>query len=136
MADQSNQQQQDDELEYAFDRDRDQDMAARPLSPGSLCGSYFRAPDQHDSNAEALWLDGHACLTQEGMVVAQPFASSTGVVYLVEFYGRHGMAGYQQLVDIDRMLEQRWLFYDTDAWLTSRPISDQVELKEVRTSDE
>jgi hypothetical protein len=113
--------------EFPYPRDRDKDVADRPLSPESLVGSYFRAPDPHDPNAEALWLDGQACMTIEGIVVAQPFASSTHVVYLVEFYGRHGMSGWQMLIDIDRMLEQRWSFFDTEAWLQARPPEDRRE---------
>ena len=104
MTDQSN---PEDELA----RDRDRDMMDRPLGPESLCGSFFRCPDQDDPNAEALWLDHQACQTQEGIVVAQPFASSVTVVYLVEFYGRNGASGVQRLVDLDRMLTQRWAFY-------------------------
>jgi hypothetical protein len=107
--------------DFEFPRDRDRDMAERPLSPVSLCGSYFRCPDQADPNAEASWLDHEVCATQEGMVVAQPFASGQTIYYLVEFYGAHGASGFQQIVSIDRMQKQRWAFYDTEAWLTSRP---------------
>jgi hypothetical protein len=111
----------DDELEdFPFPRDRDQDVADRPLSPVSLVGSYFRCPDQSDPNAEAAWLDHEACMTQEGMVVGQPFATSANCYFLVEFYGRHGATGHQQLVTIDRMLTQQWAFYDSEAWLTNR----------------
>jgi len=113
--------------DFPYPRDRDKDVADRPLSPESLCGSYFRAPDTNDPNAEALWLDGQACMTVEGMVVAQPFASSSEVIYLVEFYGRHGLSGHQELVDIERMMHQRWAFFDTEAWLTRRPVMDVPE---------
>jgi hypothetical protein len=115
-----------------FARDRDRDMATRPLGPASLCGSYFRCPDQDDPNAEALWLEHEACQTQEGMIVAQPFASTSTVVYLVEFYGRHGATGHGELVDLQRMLHQRWAFYDTEAWLTRRPATAPKEVKHER----
>jgi hypothetical protein len=125
MTDQSNPIPEDE-----FARDRDGDVALRPLSPESLCGSYFRCPDQDDPNAEAAWLDHEACQTQEGMVVAQPFASSQTVVYLVEFYGHHGASGHQRLIELERMLHQRWAFYDTEAWLTHRPSREGVKQHE------
>jgi hypothetical protein len=109
-----------------FPRDRDRDVADRPLGPDSLVGSYFRCPDQLDPNAEASWLDHEVCATQQGIVVAQPYAAPNRIVYLVEFYGRHGASGHQQLVEIDRMLEQRWAFYDSEAWLTNRPVQTET----------
>jgi hypothetical protein len=118
-----------------FARDRDKDMADRPLGPGSLCGSYFRCPDPDHPNAESLWLDHRPCAVLEGMVVAQPFASSQTVVYLVEFFGEHGAIGRQQLVAIDQMLHQRWAFYDSEAWLTARPTDEAAQKKEVTNSD-
>jgi hypothetical protein len=110
-----------------YGRDSDRMAAVRPFGPDSLVGSYFRAPDQMDPDAEAAWLDNEACRTVEGMVIRQPFVSATTAVYLVEFFGQHGAAGYQQLVELDRMLHQRWLFYDSDTWLASRPTEDQPE---------
>jgi len=100
-------------------RDRDLAMAEMPLAPDSLRGSYFRAPDQDDAEAEAAWLDGTPTEVIEGMVVAEVFATSSTMIYLVEFYGRNGGTGYQRLVEVERMLVQRWAFYDTDGWLAS-----------------
>jgi hypothetical protein len=106
-----------------FPRDRDQFVAACPLSPGNLVGSYFRAPDPNDPNAEALWLEGEPCAVIEGLVVGQPHATPVTSFYLVEFFGAAGAQGYQQVVDLDRMLEQHWSFFDSEDWLAahSRP---------------
>jgi len=100
-------------------RDRDQALAQTELAPDSLRGSYFRAPDQDDPEAEAAWLDGQPTEVIEGMVVAEVFATPTTMTYLVEFYGRNGGTGYQRLIELDRMVTQRWAFYDTDGWLAS-----------------
>jgi hypothetical protein len=101
----------------ASERDRDQATAVTPLGPDSMIGSYFRAPDPNDTIAESAWLDGEPCKTIEGQIVAQPFTSPTGATYLVEFYGDSGATGFQQLVELERMVMQRWAFYDTAAWL-------------------
>jgi hypothetical protein len=98
-------------------RDRDQSIKSMQFGPDSLTGSYFRAPDQDDPEAEAAWIDGSGGAEVRGQVVGQPFATSTTTMYLVEFYAQGHATGHQQLVDIDRMLVQRWAFYDTEAWL-------------------
>jgi len=103
-----------------YARDRDKALAETPLTSDSLKGSYFRAPDQDDPDAEAAWLDGEPCATIEGMVVAEVFATSQSMTYLVEFYGKYGATGYQRLIELDRMVGQRWAFYDSEAWLTGR----------------
>jgi hypothetical protein len=103
-----------------LEHDRDRSLVAlTPFGPDSLIRSYFRAPDQNDTAAESAWLDGEPCKTIEGMVVAQPHTSPSGATYLVEFFGENGATGFQQLVELDRMVQQRWAFYDTDAWLKS-----------------
>jgi hypothetical protein len=104
----------------ASERDRTQMTATTPLGPDTMIGSYFRAPDQNDPSAENAWLDGDSCKTIKGMVVAQPFTGGLDkATYLVEFYGDNGPTGAQQLVELDRMVQQRWTFYDTDAWLNA-----------------
>lgn len=94
----------DEQYEGDSPRDRNKDVAAMALNPLTLLGSYFRAPDG----------DGF----REGLVVGQPFAGPTTTYYLVEIYGNEGASGYQQLVDIEEMLTEKWSFYDTEAWLT------------------
>ena len=103
-----------------FPRDRDQFVASCPLVPGSLVGSYFRAPDPLAPDAEALWLEGdELCSTIEGLVVGDPHSTSMMGVYLVEFFGRDGARGRQQLIELERMVEQHWLFFDDKGWLDS-----------------
>lgn len=101
-----------------YDRDSDKLAALLPLGGDSMIGSYFRAPDPQDTEAEAAWLEGASCKVVEGMVIKQPFTSNETAIYLVEFYSERGGTGYQQLVDLDRMLAQRWAFYDSEAWLS------------------
>lgn len=105
--------------EDAYPRDRDKFAAASPLTPDNLFGSYFRAPDPNDPNAEAQWLAHEPCSTIEGAIVGQPHVTPMTSFYLVEFYGREGALGYQQIVDMDRMVVQRWMFFDSDTWLTT-----------------
>jgi hypothetical protein len=114
-----------------IERDRDMDMATRPLGPESLCGSYFRCPDQDDPDAEGSWLEHQACSTQEGIVVAQVYAAAHTVIYLVEFYAAHGATGYQRLVGLEQMLHQRWSFFDSVAWLTNRPTGAEADREDV-----
>jgi len=105
----------------SYDRESIRSAALRPLGPDTLVGLYFRAPDQDDPNAEAAWLDGSACKTIEGMVVGQPFTSTGDAIYRVEFIREGQPTGVQRLVELGRMNEQRWTFYDRDAWLSRKP---------------
>jgi hypothetical protein len=100
-------------------RDRDKFAAAVPLSPSSLVGSYFRAPDQTDPNAEAAWLDGEPCPVVEGLIVGEPLRTPITAIYQVEFFGEEGATGYQTAVDLEVMVAQRWTFYDDRAWLAA-----------------
>jgi hypothetical protein len=101
-----------------YTRDRSADVEAGALNPLTLLGSYFRAPSE-DENEEFV----------EGLVVGQPFAGPATTIYLVEYYGAHGALGHQELVDIDLMLAQGWLFYDTADWLSmsARPEGKPVK---------
>ena len=89
-----------------FPRDRDRFAAACPMSPGTLVGSYFR---HEDDSGEIL----------EGMVVGNPHATPVTSFYLVEFFGQNGALGCQQIVDLERMVAERWSFFDSEAWLAS-----------------
>jgi hypothetical protein len=102
----------EDELE--FPRDRDKDIAERPLDPLSLVGSYFRGRND----------DG---FDYEGLVVGQPFATTTTSYYLVEFFGKRGALGFQMLKTIDEMIGNGWTFFDTEAWLSASVEQVRVE---------
>ncbi len=104
-------------VEAALGRDRQRFAGLQAFGDDSLVGSYFRAPDPDDPEAEAAWIEGDDCRIVAGIVVSQPFASSSTTIYLVEFFGQEGFTGRQQLFEIDRMTQQRWAFYDTAAWL-------------------
>lgn len=103
-----------------YDRDSDKLAAVSPLGSDSMIGSYFRAPDPRVPDAEAAWLDGASCAVVEGIVIKQPHTGPDSAIYLVEFYGPHGGTGYQQLVELERMVGQRWAFYDSSAWLSGQ----------------
>ena len=102
----------------AFPRDRDKDVATADLNPESLVGSYFRANHEEDDGFD------------EGIVVGQVWigAAAPFVIYLVEFRGQYGISGYQRTVGLDRMLAEGWMFFDTDAWLTSAGTSVHAEV--------
>lgn len=104
----------------SYERESARKAAIIPLGPDTLVGLYFRAPDQDDPNAEAAWLANEPGATVEGIVVGQPFTSTSDATYRVEWFGEHGAAGYQELVDLSRMNVQRWRFYDRDTWLSSK----------------
>lgn len=105
-------------VEAALGRSRQRFAALRGFADDSLVGSYFRAPDPDDTEAEAAWLDGEPCSIVRGIVHTQPFVTNQNTLYLVEFFSGEGFTGRQQLVDIDRMHAQRWAFYDTEGWLS------------------
>jgi hypothetical protein len=104
-------------VQVLYDRDRSRLVETLPFGTDSLTGSYFRAPDPADPSAEAAWLEDGSGQVVKGQVIGQPFITSSTTMYLVEFYGENGMTGHQQLVDIYRMMMQRWSFFDDEAWL-------------------
>jgi hypothetical protein len=116
--------------DLAHGRDRVRFVHSLPMSADSLIGSYFRAPDDVDPNAEASWLAREPASIQEGMVIGQPFTSSTGATYLVAFFGEDGATGHQELVELERMLAQRWQFFDSEAWLMNLARNHTTTTKE------
>jgi hypothetical protein len=98
-----------DEDDYvpAFPRDRSADIEGAALNPDSLVGSYFRH-DHEDDNAY-----------DEGLLVGQVWVGPMApfVLYLVEFYGRHGAGGFQKVIGLDKMHAENWRFFDTSDWL-------------------
>lgn len=110
-------------------RDRDRDLASRPLTADSLKGSYFRREVDDE--------------IQEGMIVGEAFVGTQGVDYMVEFYELHSMrdgsvelvgAGYQEIIGLDQMKSEKWKFFDTRAWLMARyyPASQPKSEKELK----
>lgn len=118
-------------LAESYGRDRAAMAAVKPMGPDSMVGSYFRAPDNNDPNAENEWLAGEPCAFVEGIVVSQPFSSTSTAIYTVEFYGKHGTTARQELVDLDRMIEQKWTFFDSASWLRSGQRQMAIETSEV-----
>jgi hypothetical protein len=104
---------EDEDAGSDYPRDRAKDIAERPLSPMSLCGSYFLAVE-NDS------------IVRHGIVVGEPQSG----LYLLQLYGWDAGGGtHQTLVPVTEMVDGTWRFYDTieDLETASKPYVKATE---------